>query len=192
MHRLPRPASRACGALMMNRSVVQICPVDCVVDEWTTWSACSVSCNGPGSSLRARAVVVAQDGAGLSCPATSQELSNCGAGACPVDCAMSAWSSWGACSATCDGGTASQTRAVATQPMHGGRECGATAKTSACATLSCPVVCIVTPWAPWNACSALCAGTSTLCISIHQPCALCAWSSRRLKAPKKSNNTQQH
>jgi hypothetical protein len=61
----------------------------------------------------------------------------CNTQACPVDCAVSAWSAWGTCSATCGGGTQTQTRTVVTPSSNGGAACPALTQSQACNTQAC-------------------------------------------------------
>ena len=54
-----------------------------------------------------------------------------------VDCTWNAWSEWGACSKTCDGGNKTRTRTQNAR-LYGGQECSGTAFSStACNTNSC-------------------------------------------------------
>lgn len=55
----------------------------------------------------------------------------------PVDCQVSNWSAWSACSATCGGGTQTRTRTVLVQPENGGQSCPALSETQACNTQNC-------------------------------------------------------
>jgi hypothetical protein len=141
---------------------MQTCPVDCALDDWTSWSACSVSCGGPGTSSSIKTVLVAPQGSGESCTATVQTRSDCGLAACPVDCVLSSWDGWSTCTASCGSGAASRTRAISTNPSSGGQMCDATKETSPCSTQMCPTDCAVTAWASWTACTTACAGTLSL------------------------------
>ena len=86
------------------------------------------------------------DCGGLSCPACptcSDGIKNggetgvdCGgpcSAPCPVDCQMSDWSTWDACSEEC-GGTQERTRTVTTEPLYGGAACPALSESLACNT----------------------------------------------------------
>eukprot|EP01004_Peranema_trichophorum_P007321 NODE_60_length_4100_cov_55.328640_g50_i0.p1 GENE.NODE_60_length_4100_cov_55.328640_g50_i0~~NODE_60_length_4100_cov_55.328640_g50_i0.p1 ORF type:complete len:1365 (-),score=567.13 NODE_60_length_4100_cov_55.328640_g50_i0:5-3496(-) len=134
------------------------CPIDCTVSSWGVWSSCSVSCGG-GSRTRTRVVSVQAQNGGASCPSTSATES-CNTNACPVDCVLSEWKSWEACSATCGGGIQRRTRGVISPATDGGAECGATEETSACNTKPCPADCVVSDWGSWSACDRSCAGGS--------------------------------
>ena len=73
----------------------------------------------------------------------------------PVDCVVSPWSAYGACSASCGGGTQTQTRTIVTPASNGGAACPALTQSQSCNTQPCPVDCAVSAW---SACSASCGG----------------------------------
>ena len=76
----------------------------------------------------------------------------------PVDCVVGAWSAYGACSATCGGGTRVRTRPVLTPAAYGGAACPALVESEACNTQPCAVDCVVSDWSTWSTCSATCGG----------------------------------
>ena len=49
-----------------------------------------------------------------------------------VDCKVGSWSSWGECSATCNGGTKARTREVVQEPERGGAACPDLEETVVC------------------------------------------------------------
>jgi hypothetical protein len=55
----------------------------------------------------------------------------------PVDCVVSPWSAYGACSASCGGGTQTQTRTVITPASNGGAACPALSQSQACNVQAC-------------------------------------------------------
>ncbi len=63
----------------------------------------------------------------------------------PVDCVVSAWSDWSACSLD---GTQTRTRTVITPASGGGTACPVLEETQ-----NCPVDCVVSAWSDWSACS---------------------------------------
>jgi hypothetical protein len=73
----------------------------------------------------------------------------------PVDCKMSDWTQWGACSKTCGGGTQTRTRTVTTPAANGGVACPALTDTSNCNVQPCPVDCVGS-WSNWGECDAKC------------------------------------
>jgi len=75
----------------------------------------------------------------MACPALT-DSQPCNTQACPmpVDCAVSAWSDWSTCSATCGGGTQTRSRTVNTPAANGGMACPALTDSQACNTNPCP------------------------------------------------------
>ena len=130
--------------------------IDCVVSAWSSWDACSKACGG-GSQSRSRTVVTAAANGGAACPNLS-ETTACNEQPCPVDCVVSAWSSWDACSKACGGGSQSRSRTVVTAAANGGKACPGLSETTACNEQPCPVDCVVSAWSSWDACSKACGG----------------------------------
>jgi hypothetical protein len=136
------------------------CPVHCEVSTWGTWSTCTKTCGG-GSRMRYRTETRPENHGGEPCPKLI-ETARCGEAPCAVDCVVSQWSGWGACSATCGAGVNRRTRTVQTEPLDGGKSCGSLSDSRSCthASLSvCPVDCKVEPtWGTWEACTRTCGG----------------------------------
>ncbi|KAK7474871.1 hypothetical protein BaRGS_00033873, partial [Batillaria attramentaria] len=57
-----------------------------------------------------------------SCSASEYQEAECTI-PCPVDCQMSAWSTWSSCSVTCGSGIQQRFRSIERQPENGGRRC---------------------------------------------------------------------
>jgi hypothetical protein len=138
----------ACGPLEEEKDCerVPICPtpVDCEMDPGQ-WSACSVSCGGGTQSRTSFARILPQHG-GQACPDPRTETQACNSQPCPVNCEME-WGPWTACSATCGGGTRTQSTRIKVEPMHGGTQCPALqTNTEACNTQPCPINCAMTGW----------------------------------------------
>ena len=55
----------------------------------------------------------------------------------PVDCVVSSWSAFGACSLSCGGGTQTQTRTIVTPDSNGGVACPALSQSQACNVQAC-------------------------------------------------------
>ena len=55
-----------------------------------------------------------------------------------VDCKVGDWKPWGACSATCNGGTKTRAREVVEDPENGGDACPPLEETTDCNTQGCP------------------------------------------------------
>jgi hypothetical protein len=89
-----------------------------------------------------------------------------------VDCKVSSWSDWGACTKTCGGGTQTRTRTVTENAAYGGAECPALTETQACNTQACPADCKVGDWSAWGECSKPCGtGSQTRTRSVTQQAA---------------------
>ena len=139
-------------------------PIDCQVSDWGDFGACSASCGG-GTQTRTRTIVTPAAFGG-SCPVLS-ETQNCNIQACAIDCEVSDWGDFGACSKTCGGGTQTRTRTVVTSPANGGSSCPALTESQPCNTQACAMTpapspvsvdCEVSDWGDFGACSASCGG----------------------------------
>jgi len=98
----------ACPPLQLNlRCGETVCPKECEVSRWTTWSACSAQCNG-GIQERNRVVSSNPLGNGVGCPHLV-DMRLCNTESCTSDCTLLQWTSWSPCSQAC--GSGAQTRA---------------------------------------------------------------------------------
>jgi len=88
------------------------CPGDCVWDEWTRWTPCSVTC-GVGTQSTLRYVLTPAVGAGKPCSGSASATQSCKEKPCPEGCEWTEWSKWSACSVigTC-GGNQTRTRGM--------------------------------------------------------------------------------
>jgi hypothetical protein len=136
-------------------------PQDCLHSEWSAWSPCSLTC-GLGQQVREREVRVEAANGGSPCGALMQEQS-CDDRACPVDCQMSSWSNWTACTKSCgDGAIKRRHRYVVTNHEYNGVQCSHEQDVSTCATEACPVDCIMSDFGDRSDCSVTCGdGTQT-------------------------------
>ena len=131
----------------------QPCRVDCVMSLWRPWSACSASC-GVGHRSRRRSVMVAPAFYGAACPALQQTeaCTSTDRPSCPVDCVTSIFTAWSPCTRSCGAGTQTRHRTVQIAAFMGGQACGDLLQTMSCNTQSCPVDCVMAPWASWTRC----------------------------------------
>merc|ERR1719428_2617032 len=120
---------------------MQPCPIDCVVDEWSEFGACSKDCGG-GIQTRIRRAITEDEHGGEPCGDLSETM-ECNVDACDLPCELDAeWSEWSECSKECDWGVTFQTKGVA---KEGGPEgyCPewydeARMQSAYCNTMECP------------------------------------------------------
>src|SRR5205823_4124115 len=98
------------------------CPVNCVMDAWTNYSSCSMSC-GDGTQTRTRNIVTQGSNGGQMCdPSMLTDTASCTGINC--DCVPSAWSSWSKCNNSCGAGFQTMTRSVVRAATGTGQACG--------------------------------------------------------------------
>lgn len=140
------------------------CPVDCVWDSWSQWSACTRHC-GTGVTQRERNTSRMAQNGGQSCSGPVQEKNFCNVEPCPLHCRWSAWSPWSQCSLTCGGGSTDRARGVDQQAQYGGDACvGAVKQVADCNHDACPlrpVDCVWLDWTAWTTCTLSCSGGTT-------------------------------
>jgi len=142
--------------------------LDCHVSDWNM-GECSVPCDNScpenatstgscgGMVMFERDVVQPANSFGTPCPALSWTV-RCNQVRCPVDCEISQWSSWSACTRRCNGGVRQRTRSVVRRPQHGGLACASTMETHQCGMGACSRDCTLKSWSGWSACTAVCGG----------------------------------
>jgi len=118
---VPRSEGAGCPPLMMQRRCnEQPCPMDCKLDSWGGWSACSAGCGG-GITERVRGIQSQPKHGGKPCGSTFESRS-CNAEACDPDCVLSEWTAWSECSKQCDVGFKERERTMLT-PAKGQGNC---------------------------------------------------------------------
>ena len=110
---------------------------DCQVSSWSSWSPCSATqCGQQGSQSRTRTEVTLPACGGAQCPVL-HETRHCYVNR-PVDCQLSSWSKWSACTTPCGvSGTQHSTRHRIVTEQCGGTCTSTFRKTRACPELSC-------------------------------------------------------
>lgn len=141
----PLYGGQGCGPAVEYRTCnEQICDADCKVGPWSNFTSCSQTCGG-GTAVRTRKVVSGQAGNGTACPALN-ETKTCNTAVCPIDCQVGKWGPFGNCSASCNGGTKTRTRAVLVKAQHQGKVCPPLADQEECNTQPCPIPCQLSQW----------------------------------------------
>jgi hypothetical protein len=130
------------------------CPVNCDTSEWSGWGPCCRSCGG-ATQLRTRSVIMSPLHGGFVCP-TLESQRQCNMQPCPIDCTVSGYGGWSACSATCSWGAKRRTQAITRLAKHGGMACPLTTDLKPCHNGFCPVGCTFSSWAEWGPCSKEC------------------------------------
>jgi hypothetical protein len=133
----------------------QCCPTNCIVGDWSAWSACSAMCGGGGGSQsRSRSITAASCGGSCAVSQTSESQSCVSA---RQDCQLSEWSQWSACSQTCGSGSHSRSRSIAVVAACGGAECPTLLSMSGvCGGGCCPSDCVWSAFTAWSGCSVSC------------------------------------
>jgi hypothetical protein len=143
--------------------------VDCEVSQFTEWTRCSKSCGNEGVSTRFRVIVTDGFASGKRCKAHCDagddkctplhETKECNVGKpCPIDCKMSQWGDFGACTKSCGIGYKSRSRTVETPPNSIGKPCSThRVEKHECSLVQfCPVDCTLSEWGAWSDCSKKC------------------------------------
>lgn len=156
--------------------LVECTGIDCVWQDWSVWSICTLTCGG-GEQRRNRDIAVQPQRGGKPCsPIPKEELRPCSMQTCQVsnciDAAWAQWSNWGACSASCNGGVAWRARVVQTAANYcGGPAVGADREYRSCSTeVSCGRIdCQFSLWSEWSNCTQVCNGLKRRSRKIDQP-----------------------
>merc|ERR1719160_1320985 len=104
----------------------EMCPIDCVMKDWSGWSECTAQCGG-GSESRSRGVLTPDEYGGKKCPGNS-ESDACNTQSCDTDCVLSDWTAWGPCTKSCRAkaswrpGMQTRTKSIVT-PTIGAGQC---------------------------------------------------------------------
>lgn len=153
------------GAKVITQSCSPDCDVEsvnCELSQWSEWSKCSADCGG-GESYRTRDIAKEEKGGGRTCDGFLKEIAACGQSTCEksINCKISPWSEWTACTATCDGGQSFRHRNILTFSAYGGKACTDELKEiKGCGTDTCNAStdCKWGGWTTWSACTKTCGG----------------------------------
>nr|AKN21725.1 PKD1L-2 [Schmidtea mediterranea] len=159
----PAPAN---GGMSCNDSSTQwqtcvnlACPI-ISWGEWSSWAACSVTCNN-GTQSRSR-VCIDSSNSGLPCPGTDKDTQACGNSTlCPINGNWSSWNTWSSCSVSCGSNGIMQRSRLCNNPApsNAGQDCsGLSTDTQSCTNvpLNCPVNGMWSSWSTWSSCSSSC------------------------------------
>ncbi|XP_052276440.1 coadhesin-like isoform X2 [Dreissena polymorpha] len=135
---------------------------------WTNWGTCSATCDG-GFHQRSRQCTNPPASVnGHQCDGPNVDVGACNTQQCPqTDGGWTTWTSWGTCSASCDGGFHQRSRQCTNPPASAyGHQCdGPNVDVGACNTQQCPQTDGGwTAWSSWSTCP-----STILCVGgIHQ------------------------
>jgi hypothetical protein len=145
-----------CPATREERSCnTEACPVDCVQEQWSAWTACSVTC-GWGNKGRSRRTTVQPKNGGVAC-LDNHQTQACEDAECPADCDMGAWDTWTTCTKSCGTGYQERSRKILAAAQGAG-SCASTSESRECNSESCPYDCQVTAFLTWSPCDTTCGG----------------------------------
>ena len=111
-----------------RRCYLSACASDCIVSEWTEWSACGASCGG-GQQTRQRSVLSPPVEDGAACPQLL-ETRECNTFSCDGGCHVGEWGEWTECSKPCEGGSKTRTRTV--RALEADTDCPPSTQTAPC------------------------------------------------------------
>uniref|UniRef100_A0A3Q3X2V2 Spondin-1 n=1 Tax=Mola mola TaxID=94237 RepID=A0A3Q3X2V2_MOLML len=129
----------------------------CMMSEWISWSACSVSC---GMGMRSRERYVKQyPEDGSLCQLHTEEREKCVINdeCSPSSCVVTEWGEWDPCSVTCGLGMRRRERMVKMPPIDGSMCKTEVSEVEKCMMPECHTIpCILSPWSQWSVCSVTC------------------------------------
>ncbi|XP_071164274.1 uncharacterized protein [Mytilus edulis] len=143
-------------------TLIANCPIDGVWGSWSSYGACSVTCE-TGTYTRSRSCNnPAAQYNGQACSGASSHTTSCTLPMCPIDGVWANWGSWGTCSVTCETGTWTRSRTCTNPaPQYSGADCpGSSGSTGSCTLPMCPIDGVWTSWSSWGSCTVTCDGGS--------------------------------
>ena len=154
--------------LECNASLVQTSgcankiPHHCEVTSWSDWSTCDRTCHG-GQKFRARELLHGKSRRNFCAAIKLKQAAACSTRPCyshSLDCELSHWTSWGACSSKVGVGVAHRKRTILRPAGLDADGCyGIMAELAACKLAPPrPIDCIWGVWSEWSGCSCSCGG----------------------------------
>ncbi|XP_074662803.1 protocadherin Fat 4-like [Tubulanus polymorphus] len=146
----------------------QCVPRNCVVQQWTPWTECTVTCGTAGGKRHRKRAVLLAETCGGTCPYTKNEEEVCNKVCCPKNCEYSQWGAWGnsqICEENCEKKGLTTSRYVYERWRHRtafqkcGGSCDAVYSERVCGALCCYKSCVETQWSFWGLCDAPCEQT---------------------------------
>jgi hypothetical protein len=129
-----------CPPLVNHDTTTTCCPVDCVVDDWGSWSVCP-SCvpdgQSPTQQTRSRKILIQASCGGGNCPTELTQTRQCPTTPCDRNCEVSDWQPWADCNAGCGDGFQVRTRTITITKLGYGMDCPPLVETKSC-RIDCP------------------------------------------------------
>lgn len=152
----PNAQGAACGVHEMYKVCNdEMCPLDCEVGDWASWTQCTHSCSG-GKEFRHRGMQRYPRLGGAACPALL-EGRVCASQACDTDCTLTPWSAWTVPHSNCGPAMCNRTRSI-DNDASGNGQCGALIEERSCNEDACPEDCDMGDWGAWTDSAITCGG----------------------------------
>jgi len=163
-HIITQPAhgGEPCGHTSETQACnTQPCKIDCVLDDWGSWSPCTRTCKHSshsegGKRFRHRSIKQHSLYGGKECGSLKQTDDTCGDVRCPIDCVLSQWGVYDTCTKTCGTGVQTRRRSVVSKAQFSGAECYHLEEEQQCNKKACPQDCVMNDWSDWGGCSQTC------------------------------------